>query len=1164
MLPGGWATSSCPRCLVHFSVDATDPALVFPLGVETTALGDYDLLDEIARGGMGVVYRARQRRLGRIVAVKVLAAGEFAGAEARRRFRVEAEAVARLQHPGIVAIHDVGEGEGLPWLSMDFVAGGNLAALVREQPLPARQAADYVRAIAEAVQHAHDHGVLHRDLKPSNILLDPETGPRVTDFGIARCADADEHTRTGEVLGSPGYTAPEQAFGGTADARTDVYGLGALLYHLLTARPPFQGPTLDSIVLQLREADPLAPRRLNPAVPRDLETICLRCLRKEPAHRYTTAREVAEDLARFQNGESIRARPVSHLEKAWRWCRRRPAIAALLALLAVVGTFSIFIIERARRSESGARDRAESASRQLREMNTRLADSLDAAELDRADDLFRSGESSDALALLARLVRRSPEYRIATARLASALWQGDFAMLLPPPFSTGGQVIGLQFLRDEHTLLACTSKGIATWDAATGRRLLEFEKDGSRISATVLSPDERTLAAWDTDLGKSVRLFDVATGRECAPPIPHTGWLHAVAFSPDSTRLVMVGSDAPAQIRDARTGQKSGEPLAHPPGLWCAVFSPDGETIVTCAGRTVRWWEARSQMLRSESAPLDSEARLLRFSPDGRWLLAVCVSGTTRFLSTTDGQLAGLPMLHADELRAVTFSPDGRRVLTASNDHTARVWSVPGGEPLTLPMRHRDSVNFACFSADGARIATCSSDHTTRVWDSQTGRPLTQPFRHFEQPRAAAFTPDGDTLYAGGADSVVVRWDLRALGGPSATLRGERAEFSRDGSRVVAAAVGPVVWENATFRRLAVGSDGATLARLSPNGRSVALVAGGGLKIRSLAADTADIAISPSAFIEDICFSPDGHRIATGSRDGAVRVWATADGAPVAPPIPHDGPVTIVRFSPDGRTLLTATHSPRPAARDREAAYLWDAVTGRLIGHPMEHLDNLLGAEFSPDGALVVTASDDNTARVWDAHTGAPVSPELRQKRSIVSVAFSPDSTRVATASLDGTARIWSARTGTVLARALPHDDHVNDVQFSPDGRRIATASHDKTVRLWDAVTGHPLTEPLRHAAPVVQVRFHPDGQHIIASTADGTARIWDVPDFSTPAPTWLPQLAEAISLADLPPEPIAAFALVARYEQTRAEALAMKGGDSYADLARRLFPTPIEDATKQ
>ena len=1021
-LPGGWAAPSCPRCLVRVSVEAPGGVPALP--------GDYELLEEIARGGMGVVYRARQRKLDRIVAVKVLAAGDFASAEAQRRFRTEAAAAARLQHPGIVAIHDVGETDGLPWLSMDFVAGGNLAALVREQPLPARQSADYVRAIAEAVQHAHDHGVLHRDLKPSNILLDPETGPRITDFGIARCIDAAEHTRTGEVLGSPGYTAPEQALGGVADARTDVYGLGALLYHLLTARPPFQGPTLDAILLQLRDADPLAPRRLNPAVPRDLETICLRCLRKEPAHRYATAREVAADLARFQRGEPIRARPVSAWEKTVRWGRRRPAIAALLALLVAVAALAFAFVDHARRAEAGAKGRAEAASAQLRETNARLEESLDRIELDRAEDLFRSGDSAGALAPLARVVRRHPAHPVAGPRLASALWHGDFALPVLPPLSAGGEVWRLNFLRDGRNLLVGTDHGAAVWDAAAGRRLLEFAHDDARVSAAVLSPDERTLAEWDTAPGKFLRLLDVATGRLCAPPIQHGGHLRTVTFSPDSARLVTAGSDPDAQIRDARTGEVLGEPLPHPPEAWDAAFSPDGETIATIAETTVRLWATRTRRLRAESPAL-ADARMLRFSPDGRWLMAASSGGTMRLLSVADAQFTGLPMRHEGLVRAATFSADSRWLLTASEDHTARVWTVPGGEPLAPPLRHRDTASFAAFSPDGARIATCSSDHTARVWDARTGRPLSQPLRHLEQPRAAAFSPDGATLCTGGADGLVVRWNLRPFAEP----------------------------------------------QLAP------------------------------------------------------------------PPEPE---AVGGRVSADGRIQLTYE-------KHATTAVLSDVKTGAVIGTPLTHADEITGADFSPDGALIATASNDNTARVWDTATGRAVSPPLRHARSVSAVAFSPDSRRVATASMDDTARLWDARTGTPLARPLPHEDHVTDVHFSPDGRRLATASRDQTARVWDAASGHPLTEPLRHDAPVERVRFAPDGQRLTTRTGD-TAQTWDVPDFPTPPPAWLAQLTETIALAELPADPAAALALIARYEQTRADALATTGDEAYARLARRIF----------
>ncbi len=1162
VLPSGWAALSCPRCLVRISVEAQEKGQMFPPG-EVPLLGDHELLDEIARGGMGVVFRARQRRLGRIVAVKVLAGGEFAGVEARRRFRTEAEAAARLQHPGIVAIHDIGESDGLPWLSMDFVAGENLASVVREQPLPARQAAEYVRAIAEAVQHAHDHGVLHRDLKPSNVLLDEETGPRITDFGIARCVDASEHTRTGEVLGSPGYTAPEQALGGTADARTDVYGLGALLYHLLTARPPFQGPTLDAILLQLREADPLAPRRLNPAVPRDLETICLRCLRKDPANRYVTAREMAEDLARFQRGETIHARPISALARTWRWCRRRPAIAALLALLVVVTALAFVTVERARREEAGAKGHAEAASAQLRETNARLEESLDRIELDRAEDLFRSGDSAGALAPLARIVRRNPLHPIATARLASALWHGSFALPLVPPMNSGAEVTRLQFLRDGSTLLVCTTKGASTWNAEAGRRLLEFERaEGYFLAAS--SPDERTLVEWDPNPGKAFHFLDIATGRRLAPPIPHEGWIHTVVFSPDSSLIVIAASDAAVQIRDARTGEPAGAPLEHESGVWSAAFSPDGATIATGTNKTVRFWDSRTRQLRTESLPLEGREAKVRFSPEGRWLVASTNDGAARLLSVADGHFTGLPMRHEDMIRSTAFSPDGRWLVTASEDHTARVWSVPGGEPTGPPLRHRDRVSFVTFSPDSTRVVTCAMDHTARVWDAHTGRPLTQSLRYFEQPLAAAFTTDGARLYAAGSDGFVQRWDLSRIGKEGESLPGTGAAFSADGSRLVVAARRDFARETATLQPLRTTefADGVKLARLSPDGRRAAIIAeNGSVSIVPLddAARAETVTVHNGGQATDLCFSADGTQLAIASDDRTASLWDTTTGQPVMPPLLHEAPVVSVRISPDGGSLLTVTRSPPGRTRLRDVAQLWNRVTGERTGGALEHIDDVRVAEFSPDGALVVTASGGNTAHVWDAHTGTLISRLRRHARTVAAVAFSPDSRRVVTGSWDGTARVWDAHSGALLARTLPHEDRVTDVQFSPNGRRIATASRDKSVRLWDAGSGQPLTEPLRHPAAVEQVRFAPDGQHLLTSMREAW-QIREVPEFPAPLPGWLLPMAETVSLTELPDEPDAVLALIARYEQARAEALGSNGDTAFARLARRLFaPKPAK-----
>jgi serine/threonine protein kinase len=328
-------------------------------------LGDYELLEEVGRGGMGVVYRARQVSLDRIVAVKRLLAGALASPEDVQRFLQEAEAAGRLQHPNIVAVHEAGVHSGQPYFSMDFVEGTSLAAVVRDNPLPAARAAGYVRTLAEAIHYAHGQGLLHRDLKPSNVLIDKDDRPRITDFGLAkRTAGGPQLTATGAVLGTPGYASPEQVDGkrGPVSPASDVYALGAILYELLTGRPPFQAETpIDTFLLAL-EREPVEPRRLNPKVPRDLETVCLKCLQKEPHKRYASARDLADDLGRFLKREPVQARRVGLLERQWRWCRRNPVVAGslaavLLALLTGTAVSAYFAVQTRQEAETARNER---------------------------------------------------------------------------------------------------------------------------------------------------------------------------------------------------------------------------------------------------------------------------------------------------------------------------------------------------------------------------------------------------------------------------------------------------------------------------------------------------------------------------------------------------------------------------------------------------------------------------------------------------------------------------------------------------------------------------------------------------------------------------------------------------------------------------------------
>ena len=578
--------------------------------VSKTRFGDYELLEEIAHGGMGVVYRARQISLKRIVAVKMLLFGQFAGKAAFDRFRAEAETAARLQHPNIVAVHEIGETGGQPYFSMDYVAGRNLAELVRDRPLPARQAAGYVRTIAQAVQYAHAHGVLHRDLKPANVLIDESDEPRVTDFGLARQLAGDSGlTLTGQVLGSPNFMPPEQGAGKQARVgpASDIYGLGALLYYLLTARPPFVAETFEATLAQVLNTDPVAPRQLNPTIPLDLETICLKCLEKDPARRYASADELADELGRFLRDEPIHARSIGPAGRAWRWCRRKPALAAmaaavvtLLLTVTAVSVASAWRIATARKSEQ----------REAYYSSIALANQyIQQGSIDRA---------------LETLWKCPEQYRhwewghlLYLCHQEAASFQAHTTNLTATVFSPDGRWVGTQ-----------DAVGLAKvwdWEAEqAGLQLREFIEPGelehlqSERRAVGGDPGHQRGGGLDHDE------LDVAPGRDAVHRVPDcrqrdrsafrrraeaekqgplftlhppSGEITTLAYSSDGTRLVTGGSDGTVTVWDSASGERLKEWTATNHWIRRVAISPDGRRLVAVEKAAARVWELESGKL---------------------------------------------------------------------------------------------------------------------------------------------------------------------------------------------------------------------------------------------------------------------------------------------------------------------------------------------------------------------------------------------------------------------------------------------------------------------------------------------------------------------------------------------------------------------------------------
>ena len=979
--------------------------------------GSYRLLDLVSVGGMGTVYRAVQDGTDRVVALKMIRDQQLSDELAIHRFETEAKAASKLEHPNIVTVYEIGTEAGYHYISMQYVDGIALDEEIAVGPLDERFAAEVVAEIAEALQYAHEQGVIHRDIKPSNILLDAERSPHLVDFGLARELDCDTRvTRSGSLIGSPSYMAPEQASGSSSETgpKADVYSLGAVLYEMLVQRPPFVAATIPMTLLQVINEAPLRPVKLNPFVSRDLETICLKCLEKSPARRYRNPKALADDLRRWLDGKPIAARPTPVWEQLFRWAKRERKLATALFVASCLLIGLVTALGWGNYKTNTLLSREAQARADADTSRANAEKSLYISHMNLAQSALESGNIGYMTSLLEM-------YR--------------------NPVGTDPRGFEWHYLfRRSHF----------------AHQLLKKVDD---TLLTVACSPEQNLIAFAGD-PEGIFVYRIAPFEEVAALKAHSDSVAAVRFSDSGNLMVSAGHDSAVRVWNTETWESIISLPGHPEARsHYACFTADETHLVSTGGDgTIRVWSLETARQIRVLGEHDGDVHAAAFSPDERLLVSGGRDGEVHVWDFESGDLVEKMRIECEAVRDVAFSTDGRKLLAATSEGAVVVFDTSTYQELATLVGHQTPVAAICCSPDGRQWASAGEAGRLCIWDAESHELVATLVGHQDRIYGVAYADSGNQVYTVGRDGTLRLWQTNqefdeVLDGHSWTIW--EMDFTKDGKFLVSAGADNkmVIWnahDGRPLRKLEGHENEVNSVRCSPNGQYV-LSGSDDYSVRLWDLPSGKplrVLAGHKKHVTEVDIHPDGMLGLSCAQDGTLRKWELATGELIETFVWEEG-LTGMEISPDGSQVVACDREGRILFLDFQGLHLEDVIPG--------HSDQAAVVTFSPDGSLVASGGRDSKLLIWDVSQREVIREiEKADVASVESLSFSPNGRSIASGGGDCVVKLWDLETGQVLSQYREHEKRLYSVVFSPDGNMLVSGDRDGkvVVRRIDPHTG--------------------------------------------------------------------------------------------------------------